>query len=195
MGSANEKRRYNVTSSHWLSPYPEWSWGFFARTHHISSAVAWFLIMGIVYYYTGLHQSLTIDLQHWLEDYCHKILQSQGCWPFCTVPCRYNTVNFPWWHHQVETFSTLLALCVGNFPVAGEFSAQRPVTQSFDVFFDLCLNKWLSKQSWGWWFETPSCSLWCPISSHSSPVRARYGMFVVSFKSDSGCAAVIVLLL
>ena len=39
------------------------------------------------------------------------------------------------------------------------FPAKRPVTQSFDVFFDLCLNKWLSKQPWGWWFETPSWSL------------------------------------
>ena len=33
---------------------------------------------------------------------------------------------------------------------------KRPVTRSFDVFFDLRLNKRLSKQSWGWWFETPS---------------------------------------
>ena len=38
--------------------------------------------------------------------------------------------------------------------------AQRPVLRSFDVFFDLRLNKRLSKQSWGWWFETPSRSLW-----------------------------------
>ena len=29
-----------------------------------------------------------------------------------------------------------------------------------DVFFDLRPNKRLSKQSWGWWFETPSHSLW-----------------------------------
>ena len=50
----------------------------------------------------------------------------------------------------METFSTLLAICAGNSPVPGEFPAQRPVTQSFDVFFDLRLNKWLSKQSWGW---------------------------------------------
>ena len=42
----------------------------------------------------------------------------------------------------------------------GEFPSQRPVTRSFDVFFDMHLNKWLSKQSWGWWFETPSCPLW-----------------------------------
>ena len=40
---------------------------------------------------------------------------------------------------------TLLALCAGNSPVIGEFPSQRPVTPSFDVFFDLCMNKRLSK--------------------------------------------------
>ena len=50
-------------------------------------------------------------------------------------------------------------LC-GNSPVPGEFPAQRPVTRSFDVFFDLRLNGRLSKQSWGWWLETPSHPLW-----------------------------------
>ena len=57
--------------------------------------------------------------------------------------------------HQMETFSALLALCERNSPVTGEFPAQRPVTRSLDIFFDLRLNKRLSKQSWGWWFETP----------------------------------------
>ena len=38
--------------------------------------------------------------------------------------------------------------------------AQRPVTRSFDVFFDLHPNKRLSKHSRGWWFETPSRPLW-----------------------------------
>ena len=60
----------------------------------------------------------------------------------------------------METFSALLAICAGNSPVPGEFPTQRPVTRSFDVYFDLRPNKRLSKQSWGWWFETPSCSLW-----------------------------------
>ena len=49
---------------------------------------------------------------------------------------------------------------VREFLVTGEFPSQRPVTRSFDVFFDLCLNKQLSKQSWVWWFETPSRPLW-----------------------------------
>ena len=56
----------------------------------------------------------------------------------------------------METFSALLAICARNSPVTGEFPAQRPVTRSFDVFFDLRLNKQLSKQSWGWWFDLPS---------------------------------------
>ena len=60
----------------------------------------------------------------------------------------------------MKIFSALLAICAGNSPVPGEFLAQRPVTRSFDVFFDLRPNKRLSKQSWGWWSETPSSSLW-----------------------------------
>ena len=60
----------------------------------------------------------------------------------------------------METFSALLAICAGNSPVTGEFPAQRSVTRSFDVFFDLRLNKRLSKQSWGWWTETPPRPLW-----------------------------------
>ena len=50
-------------------------------------------------------------------------------------------------------------LC-GEFTGPGEFPAQRSVTRSFDVFFDLHLNKGLSKQSWGWWIETPQRPLW-----------------------------------
>ena len=59
------------------------------------------------------------------------------------------TCLLSWWRHQMETFSG-----------PGEFPTQRPVTRSFDVFFDLRLNKRLNKHSWGWWFETLSWSLW-----------------------------------
>ena len=65
-----------------------------------------------------------------------------------------------WWRHQMETFPALLAVCAGNSPVTGEFPTQRPETGSFHVFFDLRLDKRLSKQWWGWSFETPSCPLW-----------------------------------
>ena len=41
----------------------------------------------------------------------------------------------------METFSALLAICAGNSLVTAELPAQRPATRSFDVFFDLGLNK------------------------------------------------------
>ena len=45
----------------------------------------------------------------------------------------------------MDTFSVLLAICAGNSPLAGEFSAHRPVTRSFDVFFDLrSINGWVN---------------------------------------------------
>ena len=49
----------------------------------------------------------------------------------------------------METFSALLALCEENSPITGEFPSQRLVTRSFDVFFDLHLNKRLRKQTIG----------------------------------------------
>ena len=66
--------------------------------------------------------------------------------------------------------SALLAFYAGNSPVTGEFHTKRPVTRSFDVFFDLRLNKPLSKQSWGWWFETLSRPLW----RHCNVLRLSY---------------------
>ena len=66
------------------------------------------------------------------------------------------TLQLPSPVDPMETFSVLLALCAGNSPVPGEFPAQGPVTRCVDVFFDLRLNKRLSKQSGGWWFETLS---------------------------------------
>ena len=68
--------------------------------------------------------------------------------------------NITWWHHQMETFSALLALCAGNWMVSDEFPSQRPVTRSFNVFFDPHLNKRLSKELRRRWFETPLPPLW-----------------------------------
>ena len=44
----------------------------------------------------------------------------------------------------MELFSALLAFYAGNSPVTGKFPSKRPVAWSFDVFFDLRLNKRLS---------------------------------------------------
>ena len=93
-----------------------------------------------------------------------------------------NTFNDPFWtkaysyktYHQrcrfIKGFSRsgviMMTSSNGNFfRVAGHLCrgihrSRRPVTRSFNVFFDLRLNKRLSKQSWGWWFEMTSRPLW-----------------------------------
>ena len=93
----------------------------------------------------------------------NKLLNNFGSFPnFCwihlfavlkTVLCTMMTSS------NGNIFRVTGPLC-GEFTGPGEFPAQRPVTRSFDVFFDLRPNKRLSKQPWGWWFETPSWSLW-----------------------------------
>ena len=47
----------------------------------------------------------------------------------------------------METFYALLAIRAGNSLVPDEFPIQKPVTRSFDIYFDLHPNKRLSKQS------------------------------------------------
>ena len=69
----------------------------------------------------------------------------------------------------------------------GEFPAQRLVTRSVDVFFDLHLYRRLSKQSWGWWFETPLHSLW----RHCNGSFTRWGLkqcrhFLCIFMNENG---------
>ena len=67
-------------------------------------------------------------------------------------------------------------LC-GEFTGPGEFPAQMPVTRSFDVFFDLRLNKRLSKQPWGWWFETPAWSLWRQRNAYKTRLYHPWHIF------------------
>ena len=108
--------------------------------------------------------------------------------------------SISWWLHQMKTFSASLALCVGNSPVTGEFTTQRPVSWRFDVFFDLRLNK-TAQQT----IATPvisdalaliMTSLWCKFTCHYCYIqfylyckdivfifcnflRTLYGLFVV----------------
>ena len=102
---------------------------------------------------------INCNIISWLQCLMRTCLHS--------LHCLWNS----WWRHQMETFSALLAICAGNSPVTGEFTAQRPVTRRFEVFFDLRLNKRLSKQSRGWWFETTSRPLW----RHYNVILNMYG--------------------
>ena len=74
------------------------------------------------------------------------------------------------WYNNLDFDASLLSVwtnCWINTRLAGilltpcrSFPTQRPVTRSFDFFFDLRLNKRLGKQSWRRLFETVSRSLW-----------------------------------
>ena len=86
---------------------------------------------------------------------CSKIIY----WPVwirrvTSVNCCHSfAATLTWWHHEMETFSALLALCAGNSPVT--------LTKASDAgFLWSGLNKRLGKQSGRRWFEMPSRSLW-----------------------------------
>ena len=61
---------------------------------------------------------------------------------------RYEHLTLHWCHNERDGVSNHRRLDCLNSSVTGEFPSQRPVTRSFDVFFDLRLNKRLSKQPW-----------------------------------------------
>ena len=94
------------------------------------------------------------------------MITGPGCsWASLAVSVMNSCGVMAWerFHHMMTSsngniFRVTGPLC-GEFTGPGEFPIQRPVTRSFDVFFDLRLNKRFSKQPWGWWFETPSWSL------------------------------------
>ena len=76
------------------------------------------------------------DIIHW--GVCQMVMK----WPrvYHHLSVRWLELYILWWRYQMETFSALLANSEGNSPVTGEFTAQRPMTRSLDVFFDLRLE-------------------------------------------------------
>ena len=91
---------------------------------------------------------ITSSVSH--DGHCHQP-QKLGCTsgqsmlqPLCTIYLQATPINHDalvWWSHHMESYSALLALCVGNSTATGEFPSRRPVTRSFGVFFVLCLKQ------------------------------------------------------
>ena len=90
----------------------------------------------------------------WWYSYSDTSVHAAVIWPVCRSTGMHMMTS-----SNGNIFRVTGPLC-GEFTGPGEFPTQRPVTRSFDIFFDLRLNKRLSKQSYGWWFETRSWSLW-----------------------------------
>ena len=105
---------------------------------------------------------------------------SHGDWKLaCIFSGRQILADYRWnmmTSSNGNVFRVTGPLC-GEFTGPHEFPTQRPVTRTFDVFFDLRLNKRLSKQPWGWWFETPSWSLW----RHRNETSMKHVRFLANF--------------
>ena len=73
-------------------------------------------------------------LFHFFQSWTHTLAKNNHRSPIS--PLR----QWPWWRHDMETFSALLAICAGNLPVTDEFPSQRPVTRGALIFS--LINVW-----------------------------------------------------
>ena len=83
-------------------------------------------------------------------------------------------VSISWRHHVIKPLKLMeesITMQCGEF--IGHRWIPRTKASDADVFFDLSLNKRLSKQSWGWWFETPLRPLWRHCNGQMNAVHMR----------------------
>ena len=82
---------------------------------------------------------------HLCDNYMYRVTGHIGA-IYSHSLCR----NIPWWRHQMDTFSTLQAICVGNSPVPGELPTQRPVTGAL-MFSLICtrIKGWVNNREAG----------------------------------------------
>ena len=112
---------------------------------------------GSLVVFFDLRLNKRLNKQSW--GWCFETL-SRPLWRHSNVIIMTNVATkcwHVWWLHQMETFSALLTLSVGNPPVTSGFPSHRPVKRSFDAFL-ICAwtNGWANKRDAG---DTPSCSL------------------------------------
>ena len=78
-------------------------------------------------------------------------------------------ISISWWKHFPRYWPFF----------GGIHWSQRPVTRSFDVFFDLGLNKRLSKKARRRWFETPLRSSWRHLNVELLSSHVEQGPYYV----------------
>ena len=93
--------------------------------------------------------------------WCDVMCQVMWCDVNALMSNRRQVISKKHQQHMMTSSNGNIFRVTGH--LCGEFT-QRPVTRSFDVCFDL--NKWLSKQWWGWWSGTLSCPLWRHCNEH-----------------------------
>ena len=144
----------------------------------------------------------------WIFQYVTRLWRILISWIVHPLYCKSNWKYTLFWNGLCGCFWKLLALTpsvlghddvtngnisqiIGPFwgepPVTGGFPSQRPMTQSFDVFFDLHLKKWLSEQLRRRWFKTSSHSLWC----HINEALRHEPFYIISSSSQSDVESII----
>ena len=98
------------------------------------------------------NETVTCNMDHAIEDKRNN---------HCTA--SRDAIDFCWIHDDVIKWGHFPRYCpfvreIHRSPVKSPHKGQW--RGALMVFFVLRLNKRLSKQSWGWWFETPLRSLW-----------------------------------
>ena len=134
------------------------------RVYNIAHGIPWVILLGISLCMRPANErwlynvtSSLIGWAHTQNDPCFYIISTSEQTTYQLGPSFYHDDVIKWKH-----FPRYWPFVRGihRSPFFGEFPSQRSVMQNFDVFFDLRPNKLLSKQSWGWWFETPLRPLW-----------------------------------
>ena len=96
-------------------------------------------------------------MTEWIENFQRIVIHNNNDFFPIQYPAKscisetitgHSRIFLAWRHHQMETFSALRALYKGQW------------REALIYFFISALDKRMSKQSWGWWFETPSRPLW-----------------------------------
>ena len=106
------------------------------------------------------------------KHYPHPTTKQQPCIHFLGSPVGAGNDDVIKWKYFPRCW-----LFVRGPPVTDGFPSQRPVTRSFDVFFNLRLNKRFSKESRRPWFETSSPSLWHHCNAMAFPMYLANAVF------------------
>ena len=145
------------------------------------------------------HYHSLFDTRVWTNNYTHDILwdtehqrRFSNCgWSYAMDEQSHRTETHVY-NYLSMSYSCMMTSSNGSIfrvtgPLCGEFTGLRwiPRTKASDVelwcYFDLRPNKRLSKQSWGWWFETLSCPLWRHRNGLSHLEKAPFPFPLLAF--------------
>ena len=151
----SQQMHYEISSAN-CRPF----WSSLAKCRHFANILKWIFKTENIYH--SNFNAVSLGPQNSICSYNELVVNRQ----YAITWSNDDTVHL----HMISVitldYTHWFPICVtgtlcGEF--TGKFHPQRPATRSFDVFFDLPVNKRLSKELRRRWFETPSRSLWLTL--------------------------------